>query len=46
MSKEVVDSMSGEMDKGLQSLKAELAKVRTGRASTALRAPLNFVSLN
>jgi ribosome recycling factor len=41
MSKEVVDSMSGEMDKGLQSLKAELAKVRTGRASTALVEPVH-----
>src|SRR6476620_12062554 len=36
MSKAVLDSMTQSMDKSLQSLKAELAKVRTGRASTAL----------
>ena len=36
MSKVVLDSMSQNMDKGIQSLKAELIKVRTGRASTAL----------
>jgi ribosome recycling factor len=36
MSKAVLDLMSQNMDKGIQSLKAELAKVRTGRASTAL----------
>lgn len=36
MSKEIVDSMSKNMDKNIQSLKAELAKLRTGRASTAL----------
>lgn len=36
MSKQIVDAMSGNMDKALQSLKAELVKVRTGRASTAL----------
>ncbi|OFZ56664.1 MAG: ribosome recycling factor [Bdellovibrionales bacterium RIFOXYC1_FULL_54_43] len=36
MSKAVLDSMTQNMDKSIQSLKAELAKVRTGRASTAL----------
>ncbi len=36
MSKEIVDSMVQNMDKSLQALKGELAKVRTGRASTAL----------
>jgi ribosome recycling factor len=36
MSKAVIDSMVQNMDKNLQSLKADLAKVRTGRASTAL----------
>lgn len=36
MSKAIVDSMSQLMDKSIQALKAELAKVRTGRASTAL----------
>jgi ribosome recycling factor len=36
MSKQIVDSMAVHMDKALQSLKSELAKVRTGRASTAL----------
>jgi ribosome recycling factor len=36
MSKEVIDSMAKDMDKSIQSLKSELAKVRTGRASTAL----------
>src|SRR5436305_13077902 len=36
MSKAVLDSMVQSMDKSIQSLKAELAKVRTGRASTAL----------
>src|SRR6478609_7908466 len=41
MSKEIVDTMSQVMDKGLQSLKAELAKVRTGRASTALVEPVH-----
>jgi ribosome recycling factor len=41
MSKEVLDSMSAEMDKGLQSLKGDLAKVRTGRASTALVEPVH-----
>jgi ribosome recycling factor len=41
MSKEVVDSMSQVMDKSLMSLKADLAKVRTGRASTALVEPVH-----
>jgi len=36
MSKAVMDQMTQSMDKNLQSLKGELAKVRTGRASTAL----------
>ncbi len=36
MSKAILDSLNLNMDKTLQSLKAELAKVRTGRASTAL----------
>jgi ribosome recycling factor len=36
MSKAIVDSMSQHMDKTIQSLKGELVKVRTGRASTAL----------
>lgn len=41
MSKELVDKLSGTMDKGLQSLKSELAKVRTGRATTALLDPVH-----
>ena len=36
MSKAIVDAMSQHMDKTIQALKGELAKVRTGRASTAL----------
>ena len=36
MSKATMDSMTQHMDKSIQALKAELAKVRTGRASTAL----------
>src|SRR3954471_10354994 len=36
MSKAIVDGMGQHMDKSIQSLKGELAKVRTGRASTAL----------
>lgn len=36
MSKAILDSMTQNMDKTLQSLKGDLAKVRTGRASTAL----------
>lgn len=35
-SKAVLDSMIQNMDKSIQSLKGELAKLRTGRASTAL----------
>lgn len=41
MSKAIVDSMSGVMDKTIQSLKGDLAKVRTGRASTALVEPVH-----
>ena len=41
MSKAVLDSMTEHMDKGIQSLKGELAKVRTGRASTALVDPVH-----
>src|SRR5436305_927398 len=36
MSKAVVDAMTQNMDKSIQSLKGDLVKVRTGRASTAL----------
>jgi ribosome recycling factor len=36
MSKAILDSMTQNMDKGIQALKAELVKVRTGRASSAL----------
>ncbi|MCM2322209.1 MAG: ribosome recycling factor [Oligoflexia bacterium] len=36
MSKAVQESMAQNMDKSIQSLKGELAKLRTGRASTAL----------
>ncbi len=36
MSKAIIDSMAQEMDKSIQSLKHELSKLRTGRASTAL----------
>jgi ribosome recycling factor len=41
MSKQIVDSMGQIMDKSIQSLKGELAKVRTGRASTALVEPVH-----
>ncbi|MFL5813490.1 MAG: ribosome recycling factor [Bdellovibrionia bacterium] len=41
MSKQIVDSMSQDMDKSIQSLKGDLAKVRTGRASTALVEPVH-----
>ena len=41
MSKAIVDQMSQNMDKSIQSLKGELAKVRTGRASTALVEPVH-----
>jgi ribosome recycling factor len=40
MTNAVVDSMAQNMDKSLQSLKGDLAKVRTGRASTALVEPV------
>lgn len=36
MSKVIIDGMNQAAEKSLQSLKAELAKLRTGRASTAL----------
>jgi ribosome recycling factor len=36
MSKAVLDSATQHMDKSIQSLKTDLGKVRTGRASTAL----------
>jgi ribosome recycling factor len=36
MSKAIIDKVSQDMDKSVQSLKGDLAKVRTGRASTAL----------
>ena len=36
MSKQVIDSMVQHMDKSLATLKAELAKVRTGRANAAM----------
>jgi ribosome recycling factor len=36
MSKAVIDGLGQTMDKTIQALKAELAKLRTGRASTAL----------
>ncbi len=41
MSKAVLDLMIQNMDKGIQSLKGDLAKVRTGRASTALVEPVH-----
>jgi ribosome recycling factor len=41
MSKAVLDGMTEHMDKGIQSLKGDLAKVRTGRASTALVEPVH-----
>src|SRR4051794_40309044 len=41
MSKVTLDAMSQHMDKSLQSLKSDLAKVRTGRASTALVDPVH-----
>jgi ribosome recycling factor len=40
MSKAIVDQMVQGMDKTLQALKGDLAKVRTGRASTALVEPV------
>jgi ribosome recycling factor len=41
MSKAILDSMIQSMDKSIQSLKNDLAKVRTGRASTALVDPVH-----
>jgi ribosome recycling factor len=41
VAKEVVDAMSLEMDKSIQSLRGDLVKVRTGRASTALVEPVH-----
>lgn len=41
MSKAIIDGMAQHMDKTLQSLRADLAKVRTGRASTALVEPVH-----
>lgn len=41
MSKAILDSMTQNMDKTILSLKSELAKVRTGRASTALVDPVH-----
>jgi ribosome recycling factor len=39
--KELISSLSQEMDKSIQSLKGDLVKVRTGRASTALVDPVH-----
>lgn len=41
MSNAIIDQMTQGMDKGLQSLKGDLAKLRTGRASTALVEPVH-----
>jgi ribosome recycling factor len=41
MSKAIIDSITQHADKSIQSLKADLAKVRTGRASTALVEPVH-----
>lgn len=41
MSKAIIDTMTAHMDKSLQSLKADLSKVRTGRASTGLVDPVH-----
>jgi ribosome recycling factor len=38
---ELITSLSQEMDKSIQSLKGDLVKVRTGRASTALVDPVH-----
>lgn len=40
MSKQIIDQFSAAADKSLASLKNELSKVRTGRASTALVEPV------
>jgi ribosome recycling factor len=41
MSKAIIDSVTQHMDKSIQSLKGDLVKVRTGRASTALVDPVH-----
>ena len=41
MSQTVIDGMSQQMDRTIQSLKGDLSKVRTGRASTALVEPVH-----
>jgi ribosome recycling factor len=41
MSKAIIDSLTQQTDKSIQSLKGDLAKVRTGRASTALVEPVH-----
>lgn len=41
MSKAIVDAMGQHMDKTIAALKAELVRVRTGRASTALVEPVH-----
>jgi len=41
MSKAIIDSLTQNADKSIQSLKNELARVRTGRASTALVDPVH-----
>ena len=41
MANSTIDQMSQGMDKNIQSLKGELAKLRTGRASTALLEPVH-----
>ncbi len=40
MSKQIIDNFGAAADKSLASLKGELSKVRTGRASTALVEPV------
>jgi ribosome recycling factor len=41
MANPIVDALSLQMDKTIQSLKSELTKVRTGRASAALVEPVS-----
>ena len=41
MSKAILDPMNAAMDKAILSLKGDLAKLRTGRASTALLEPVH-----
>jgi len=41
MSKAILDPMNATMDKAILSLKGDLAKLRTGRASTALLEPVH-----